>query len=186
MNTKIFIVIGLLIFSFTACKGEKQRHKEQLVAESITEIKTEIESNQEVMDTTNAEEERLTEQVKSTILGTSPGDSIIGIWEVKNDYYMAIYEILKYKDEYIGKMHYYNDGKSEYEAQGNEEDYFLDGITYANGKYSNGNIYMPGDKKYSAEFTLEGDTLQVKMTMDGYPYTEIWKRKEYKDISKTP
>lgn len=179
MDRKILLLALILSLSFTSCKGEKQRQKEQLVANSISEMKAEANSGQEQADSIKTGEQTIGEQIKSKILGTSPGDSIIGIWEVNNDYYMAIYEILKYEHQYVGKMHYYNDGETELEAKGSEDDYFLDGITFKEGKYSNGNMYMPDGKQYIAKFTIKGDILNVEMTIDGYPYTEVWKRKIY-------
>lgn len=106
-------------------------------------------------------------------------DKIIGVWEVKNEYYMAIYEVEKHQDKYIGKIHYYNDGKTEYRGKNAKEDYFLDGVTYENGMYKNGKMYMPYGSNYQVIFKLKSnDELDVKMTVQGSPYTEIWKRQE--------
>ncbi len=183
MNAKILIISAMFLVSFTSCKGEKQREKEQIIAESISELKTDIKVKEQnlVSDSLETEKNSFREQVKSKVLGTSPGDSIIGVWEVKNDYCMAVYEILKYENKYVGKMHYYNDGETEMKSQNNECDYFLDGITYKDNAYSKGTIYMPDGKQYQAHFVLKGDILTVNMTIDNYPYTEIWKRKRYED-----
>lgn len=105
-------------------------------------------------------------------------DKIIGVWEVRNDYYMAMYELEKYQGKYIGKVHYYNDGKTEYTGKNAKKDYFLDGVTYENGMYKNGKMYLPDGSKYEVTFKLENnDELEAKMTIDDTPYAEIWKRK---------
>ncbi|WP_309941166.1 hypothetical protein [Aureibacter tunicatorum] len=106
------------------------------------------------------------------------GDEIIGIWEMENDYYAAIYEIVKYKGKYYGKIHYYNDGKEEYIAKGSKDDYFMEGITFQNGKYSTAKMYMPDGSYYEANIRLNGNELSVSMTIQGEAYKEIWKRKK--------
>lgn len=106
------------------------------------------------------------------------GDKIVGIWEVKNDFYMAVYEIQKYKGKYVGLVHYYNDGKEEVKGDGGKDYYFMENVTYNNGKYENGKMHMPDGSKYDVSFVLKNENqLEAKMKIEGQPYTEIWKRK---------
>lgn len=184
MNKSIIIIVGGLLLSIISCEGKTQRQKGEMVENSISEMKTEIDSLQKTQKKAiekieNSETENITfiEQLKNNIYGKNPGDSIIGLWEVQNDYYMAIYEIIKFENQYFGKMHYYNDMETEIQGQNNEDDYFLDGIFYKDGKYTNGKMYMPDGKQYQAKFVLKGDRLHVQMMVEGQPYTEIWKRK---------
>lgn len=111
-------------------------------------------------------------------------DKIIGVWNVKNDYYQAIYEIVESKGEFFGKIHYYNDGKSEYKGNNKKEDYFLTDLEKKDEKYINGKMYMPDGSFYKVIITLKNDTtLEVLMTVENKPYKEIWtKGKTIKNI----
>jgi len=103
--------------------------------------------------------------------------TIVGVWEVKNDYYEAVYEIVEQDSKFFGKVHYYNDGTTTYEGKNEEEDYFLKDIEYKDGKYMNGKMYMPNGSFYQVNFTLrDKNTLQALMTVEEQPYTEIWTR----------
>lgn len=104
-------------------------------------------------------------------------DNIVGVWDVKTDLYQATYEIVEYKDKFYGKVHYYNDGTSEYKGNNKEEDYFLSDVEFKDGKYINGKLYLPDGSFYNVIFTLKNNsTLEALMTVDGSPYKEIWKR----------
>ncbi|MBA6157324.1 DUF2147 domain-containing protein [Tenacibaculum sp. S7007] len=104
-------------------------------------------------------------------------DKIVGVWDVKTDYYQAIYEIVDYKGKFFGKIHYYNDGTSEYKGSNKKEDYFLTDIEKKGEKYINGKMYLPDGSFYKVIFTLKNDnTLEVLMTVEGQPYKEVWKR----------
>lgn len=173
-----------MLLSVISCGGETHHQKDRVVKESISQEVTEIDSIQRSNEQFCSKEKKfkaeklsIVNQIKSSNSIDNPGDSILGIWEVKNVYNMAIYEIVKFKDQYFAKIHYYNDGKREIKAQMNEEDYFLDGIYYKNGKYTMGKMYMPDGKQYQSKFILNGDNLKVKMSINGYSYTEDWKRK---------
>lgn len=162
----------------TSCKSEAQKQKEQQINLSISEMKTEIDSFQNTQTEDSISNAFVKEKVsKPQEKSINQADKIIGVWEVKNDYFMAIYEIEKYQEKYIGKVYYYNDGKTEYEGKNAEKDYFLEGVTYENGTYENGKMYMPDGSNYKVVFTLKNDNeLEAKMTVEGSPYTEIWKR----------
>ncbi len=104
-------------------------------------------------------------------------DKIIGVWDVKNDYYQAVYEIVEDKGIFFGKIHYYNDGAKEYKGTNTKKDYFLTDVEKKGKKYINGKMYMPDGSYYNAIFTLKDDnSLEVLMTVDKQPYKEIWKR----------
>lgn len=104
-------------------------------------------------------------------------DKIIGVWDVKNDYYQAIYEIVEYKGKFFGKIHYYNDGTSEYKGNNKKEDYFLTDVEKNGKKYTNGKMYLPDGSFYKVIFTLKNEnTIEVLMTVEGMPYKEVWKR----------
>ncbi len=62
--------------------------------------------------------------VAFTLTSCQKHDNIIGVWDVKNDYCQAIYEIFKNDGKFIGKIHYYNDGEIEYKADDKKESYF--------------------------------------------------------------
>ena len=104
-------------------------------------------------------------------------DPIIGVWDVKNEYYQAIYEIVAYKGKFYGKAHYYNDGETEYKGDNKKEDYFLTDLELKDGKYINGKMYIPDGSYYNVIFTLKDkNTLKAAMTVEGQPYTETWTR----------
>ncbi len=155
-----------LLFSLTiiSCKGENQRAKEQMIAQTINEMQADA----------------ATLAITQPTSSQNDADKIIGLWEVKTDYYMAVYEIEKYEGKYIGKIHYYNDGQTEYKGTNSKDDYFLEGIVFQNGVYENGKMYLPDGSYYNVMFTLKDDELTAKMTVKGEPYQEVWKRKKYK------
>ncbi len=104
-------------------------------------------------------------------------DKIVGVWEVKNDYYQAVYEIVEDKGIFFGKIHYYNDGTNEYKGTNKKKDYFLTDLEKKGKKYINGKMYLPDGSYYNAIFTLKNDnSLEVLMTVDKQPYKETWKR----------
>lgn len=153
-----------------ATKAKPQNNNVETQKTKFTATKTEAKTPQTV-------ETIKTNKVQSANKQENQADRIIGVWEVKNDYYMAIYEIEKYKGKYVGKIHYYNYGKTEYKGENSEKDYFLGGVTYENGSYKNGKMYMPDGSNYQVIFKLNNNNeLEAKMTVQGSPYTEIWKR----------
>lgn len=104
-------------------------------------------------------------------------DTIIGVWDVKNDYYEAIYEVVAHEGKYHGKVHYYNDGKDEYKGKDRKKDYFLTDVEYLNGEYVNGKMYGMDGTYYEVIFTIKDkNTLEAKMTVQGEPYKETWTR----------
>ena len=104
-------------------------------------------------------------------------DKIIGVWDVKNDYYQAIYEIIEHKGKFYGKAHYYNDGTTEYKGDNKKEDYFLTDVEKLDGKYINGKMYLLDGSFYNVIFTLKNEnTLEALMTVEKQPYTETWTR----------
>lgn len=104
-------------------------------------------------------------------------DKIIGVWDIKTDYYQAIYEIVENDEKFYGKVHYYNDGTNEYKGNNKKEDYFLTDIEAKNGKYVNGKMYLPDGTFYKVIFSLKDEnTLEALMTVEGEPYKETWKR----------
>ncbi|MEW7290241.1 hypothetical protein [Aquimarina sp. 2304DJ70-9] len=104
-------------------------------------------------------------------------NNIVGVWDVKTDYYQAIYEIEKNKEKFIGKVHYYNDGTTEYKGKNKKEDYFLSNVTFKDGQYRDGKMYLPDGSYYQVIFTVKDEnTLEAKMTIEGQQYTETWTR----------
>lgn len=102
---------------------------------------------------------------------------IVGVWDVKNDYYEAVYEIVENDNEFFGKVHYYNDGTTEYKGDDKEKDYFLTDIEFKDGKYINGKMFVPDGSFYNVIFTLKNEnTLEALMTVEKQPYTETWTR----------
>ncbi|MDY8137991.1 hypothetical protein [Aquimarina sp. 2201CG5-10] len=104
-------------------------------------------------------------------------DKIVGVWDVKTEYYQATYEIVSQDDTFFGKVHYYNDGSTEYKGKNKKEDYFLTDVELKDGKYVNGKMYTPDGSYYEVIFTLKNnDTLETIMTVENKPYKEIWTR----------
>ena len=67
-------------------------------------------------------------------------DKIIGIWEVTNEYYQAVYEIVEYRGKFFGKIHYYNDGKLEYQGKNKKRDYFLTDVEKQGNTYKKAHV----------------------------------------------
>jgi len=112
-----------------------------------------------------------------SLVSCAQDDPIIGVWNVKNEYNEAIYEIVEYQGKFFGKIHYYNNGKTEYKGDNNKEDYFLTDVELIENEYTNGKMYMPDGRYYQVLFELKNNnTLLVKMTIQGEPYTETWVR----------
>ena len=112
-----------------------------------------------------------------TFVSCAQEDKIVGVWDVKTNYYQAVYEIVESDNKFFGKVHYYNDGKTEYKGNNKKEDYFLTDVVAKNGAYVNGKMYLPDGSYYNVNFTLKDqDTLEALMTIENEPYTEIWTR----------
>jgi len=171
MNRNLIIITALLLLSIFSCKGKDEKAKTQMIDQRVSELKTEIASKS--VSTEQVSSDTIVEKQDQKL----SGDSIIGVWEVSNNYYTAIYEIIKYEDEYMGKIHYYNDGKDEYENTSSKEDYFLTEVKFEDGQYTIGKMYMPDGSHYQVKFTLKGDQLTAAMTVQGEPYKEVWTRK---------
>jgi len=106
-------------------------------------------------------------------------DNIEGVWDVNNDYYQAVYEIVQYKGKFFGKAHYFNNGDTEYKGNNKKEDYFLVDVEKADKKYINGKMYLPDGSYYQVIIVQPDiDTLEVKMTVQNQPYTETWTRRK--------
>lgn len=166
-----FYIIGLgLMALITSCEGKA---KKQMIEQRIIEMQAVQETNDSIRKEASV---ILTKANDLPVLQENKGDEIIGLWEVNNNYYMAIYEIIKYDNQYYGKVHYFNDGTQEYKGTGGKDDYFLEGIVYADGKYSEGKMHMPDGAVHLAKFILNNNELKVKMTIDEHPYEEVWTR----------
>jgi hypothetical protein len=162
----IFVATLLVMFS---CKNDKQEQKEQAIENSVEIMKREMDSIEN--EASKVEVEKNKSHLKS--------NEIIGVWEVKNDYNWAIYEIERYKNSFVGKIHYYNDGTTEYTKGDKKAYYFLSDLVYENGIYTNGKIHMLDGSNYQVIITLKDkDELELKMTVEGQPYTETWKRQK--------
>lgn len=113
----------------------------------------------------------------SVVVSAQKNDDIIGVWEVKTNNFQAIYEIEESHGKFIGKVHYYNDGETEYKGSNTKEDYFLSEVIKKDDKYINGKMYLPDGSYYYVIFTFKDkDVLEVLMTLDDKPYKETWKR----------
>lgn len=106
-------------------------------------------------------------------------DDIVGLWEVNTDLYMAVYEVQKYQNKYVGLVHYYNDGQEEVKGDGSEKFYFMENVTFINNQYEKGIMHLPDGSKCDVTFKPKNkNTLIAEMTINGQSYTEDWKRKE--------
>lgn len=166
MNKFLMPLMGLLICFTFACQSKDVKAKKQMIENRISQLKSDIDITNKLENKKNA------------------GDSIIGVWEVNNDYYMAIYEIIKYDSQYFGKIHYFNDGNTEYKGSNSKKDYFLDQLTYQDGKFSLAKMHMPDGSYHQVKILLDGDEITAQMTIEGEPYQEIWKRKKTDDFPK--
>ncbi|MCT4586369.1 MAG: hypothetical protein N4A71_00960 [Carboxylicivirga sp.] len=169
---RFYSICLVLVAVMSSCHGKA---KKQRIEQRIIEMKIE----QEVKDSIN--DKQVTSETDTLDLAgdlAPEGDKIIGVWEVNNDYYQAIYEIIKYENQYFGKVHYYHDGTKEYKGNNTKEDYFLEGIFYKEGKYTQSKMHMPDGSVKLANFVLKGDDLNVSMTIEGHPYKEVWKRQK--------
>ena len=107
----------------------------------------------------------------------SEADKIVGVWDVQTDYYAAIYEIEEREGKFIGKVHYYNDGTTEYTGKNTGDDYFLSDVVKKENSYEDGKMYLPDGSHYRVIFQLKHENkLLAKMTVDGKPYVETWTR----------
>lgn len=182
----IAIVIGLTVI---ACKNDRQYKKEKSISaikqsehmqtsveQKVSDNKSNVSQSKEVIFSSKGDREDKNSQY---IVGLSESDKIIGIWEVKNDYYMGVYEIQKHKGKYIGLLHYYNDGSEEIKGDGSEKFYFLNDVVFKDGKYVDGKMYMPDGSNYQVVFTMKNeDSVTAKMIIEDQLYTETWKRKK--------
>ncbi|MEO1030645.1 MAG: hypothetical protein AAFX55_04535 [Bacteroidota bacterium] len=169
MKAYPFFKLLTLFIVLLSCESKAEKQKAQAIAQSIAAMQHE-------MDTTRYYD---SETVQTVNLNSAQADQIIGVWEMKNDYGMGIYEIEKREGAYVGKIHYYNDGNTEYTAKGDKSDYFLSAMHYEDGVYKKGRLYMPDGLNYEVLMTLKTiDELELKMTLDGEPYTETWKRQK--------
>ncbi len=111
-------------------------------------------------------------------------DVIVGVWQVKTDYYQAIYEIESYDGSFVGKVHYYNDGQTEIK-ENKDNMYFISDLNKQGERYVAGKMYMPDGSYY--EFNVDPigeDHLKISMTVDSQAYSEDWFRYQ-KDSSST-
>ncbi|WP_299368446.1 DUF2147 domain-containing protein [Winogradskyella sp.] len=160
---------ALAIMSLVSCKSDAQKQKDELIESHIVSMRQEMDS---IRVGASKVEDKLDQN-------NQQADQIIGVWEVKNEYHMGIYEIEKYKGTYVGKIHYYNDGTKEYRGNNAKSDYFLTDVIYEDGVYKNGKLFMPDGSYYQVLISLKNnDELEIQMTVDGEPYTEIWKRQK--------
>lgn len=112
-------------------------------------------------------------------------DDIEGVWNMKNEFAEGQYEIVQYKGKFFGKAHYYNNGKTEYKGNNEKEDYFLIDLEKEETRYTNGKIYLPDGTYYEVIIMQPNiDSLEVKMTIQNGPYTEIWTRHTTKNNNK--
>ena len=108
---------------------------------------------------------------------TKDTNQIIGIWQVKNEYVEARYEMIEYGNYYFGKIHYYNDGNVEYKGSNKEEDYFISDVAFKDSTYVNGYMQYPDGKTSSINFDfIDHNNIKVTTNYDGQAYSEIWKR----------
>lgn len=163
----------ILLTTIISCKGKA---KKQMVEQRLIELQIE----QDAKDSLGKQESKslASDTIKTASSQEENGDKIIGIWEVNNSYYTAIYEIIKYDDQFYGKVHYYNDGTTEHKGTDSKEDYFLEGIFFKNNKYTEGKMHMPDGTIKTINLLFENDEIKVDMEIDGTSFQEAWKRKE--------
>ena len=177
---KILVIASISMF-ILACKKEVKQTND---SQNNTTVESNITNDSIRGGSTNSESLEKEPTTKETQENSSNSankkleQKIVGVWEVKNDYYEATYEIEALKGKYVGKVHYYKDDSTEYKGKNTEDDYFLNNVIYKNGKYINGKMFLPDGSNYNVTFKLKNDNaLEAKMTIEGQPYSEIWNRK---------
>lgn len=160
MRKSIILIIGLMASIAISCQSKAEKAKKHLIEERISALKTII-----ITDSISEKE-------------NSKGDSILGVWEVNNEYYKAVFEIVKYKKQYFGKVHYFKDNSKEIKGKNSKEDYFIDGFSFEKGTYQLTKMHLWDGSHYQVKFLLNGDELIAQMTVQGEPYQEVWKRKK--------
>lgn len=104
-------------------------------------------------------------------------DRIVGKWKVDNEFNKAVYEIVEVNNTFYAKIHSYKDSKKSYTGKNTKEDYFITDVKKIEKGYSSGKLYTDKDTFYKVFLSFKNtDELEVKMTIDNYPYKELWTR----------
>lgn len=106
-------------------------------------------------------------------------DKLVGIWKVDNEFNKATYEIVQVDNKFFGKVHQYTSESKTYTGNNKKEDYFLIDIEKKDNTYVNGKMYFEKDDLVDVKIVLvDKDKIKISLTVEGYPYSEIWNRKQ--------
>lgn len=103
-------------------------------------------------------------------------DSLLGVWNVKSNFYKATCQIVKENNTYKGLVLYYNDDTSIYKhKEGDVKTYFFNNIKAENNQFVDAISGATIASSRLAELKLKHqDTLQVTTYIKQKPLTEIW------------
>lgn len=177
-NKRITLLLGVIVLFTSSCNGVARNDEKKLIKETITNVDIAADSLPEKKLKLVKKEKPKEHKLKAKIVPQKPGDGIIGVWEVQNDHYMAVYEIIRVKEEYLGMIHYYSNGKREIKTDSIKVDYFLSNVFFRDGEYTLGKIYMPDGEHYAVEISLKDDEIKASMVIAGSIYNETWKREK--------
>lgn len=102
---------------------------------------------------------------------------IIGLWNVKSNYYKATYKIEQQNSKLVGKVIYYNDGTTALHETKTDKDLFLFDLKLKNNTYTDAVSGATNTKKQTTSMKLKHkDTIEVTSYIMKKPLTEIWIR----------
>lgn len=113
---------------------------------------------------------------------TIEGKEVCGTWNVNGDYGKMQVEITPWKGKFLGYLLLYKNGDETIIGSKTEDFIFITDLTFKNGKYQDGKIYLDPNSETSCGLELElidHNQLNVTYDCDGQVVKEIWYRKGY-------
>lgn len=105
---------------------------------------------------------------------------IFGLWEVKNRFYHAIYQIKESDGKIVGEVRSYDDGTTSYTWDSTRPKYIIHDLKPKDGQYVDaitGATPKPENINLKLRVKHE-DTLQATLFIHNHPTPEIWVRKK--------
>lgn len=102
---------------------------------------------------------------------------IIGLWNVKSNYYKATYKIEQQSNKLVGRVIYYNDGTTVLHETKTDKDLFLFDLKLKKDTYIDAVSGATNTKKQTTSIKLKhNDTLEVTSYIMKKPLIETWIR----------
>lgn len=109
---------------------------------------------------------------------SSTDEHILGVWNVKSDFYTATYSIEKQGKKIIGKLLYYNDNTRILQETGTAKDIVFHNLKSKNGVFVDAISGATRKAKTGIEIKIKHqDTLEVTTYIHKKPLKEFWVRK---------